>query len=442
MLRFLPCLLFVALASPLHAAGPADSDPRFDDDGRFAREYEPVSVDRNRVLLAFADTDAGPRALLERKAGAEVHVFLVRYADDGSELRGALDLGVDAADLDAARFLPDGRVLLAIQLPEEDGRRIDLQRRSVDGALDPTFGGGDGSVIHNLTDSHLHASDVAYDVQGNVVMVGSTDPIATPPGAGRTFVATLDADGTRRANFGINGTAFLDLVANVDDSPVAAALYPNGSVLVCHHAAFVGQRDALLTRVRASGTLDTGYASSGTLYYDSSQPMGEDRDDYCRGVGLQPGTGASFIAVTSSGTDVSSGGVRLLAVDSGGSAAPSFNTIAGAYPVATLAFDRSGRPLLAAVVDRSFTNVAVKLVRYTVAGAPDAGFGIGGATSIALPLTPELTAEYTNALTLMLGTDARGRVLVGGGLGDDVAFGSAWFAWRLSGDVVLIDGFE
>jgi hypothetical protein len=443
MPRLLACLLLAAMASPLQAAGPADPDPRFDGDGRFARDHAPATVPRARVVIAFADSGAGPRAVLERRVGDEVHVFLVSYADDGSELPGVLDLGLDSLQhLDAARFLPDGRLLLAIQFPEEDGKRIELQRRTASGALDTTFGGGDGSTFFSLTSSDLRAADVALDTLGNIVMVGSVDPLQTPAGAGRTFVSTLDADGTKRSGFGTNGTAFLDLVENADDTPVTAALYTTGAVLVCHDAQFVGQRDALLTRVRSSGALDTGYASSGTLYFDSTPPMAADRHDYCAGVGLQPGTGASFMAVSTYGTDAVTGGVRLLAVDSFGDDAPSFTTIAGAYPTAALAFDAAGRPLLAAVVDSSYPTVAAKLVRYSVAGAPDASFGVGGATGIPLPLTPEVMPEHASPLNLLLGTDHRGRVLVGGGVVDNAAFGSAWFAWRLSGDVVLTDGFE
>lgn len=438
---FLAALLGAMLATGPAAAAEADLDPRFDGDGRLAAEHAPAEVLRYRVLPDLSGRGTGLKALVERAAGDSARLFLVSLDEAGQAQPGAIDLGIDTAGLPVARFAPDGRFYVAFQYPEEDGRRVELSRRLADGSLDTSFG-GDGRVQFGLAGSDLLAFDIALDPAGPVLVLGSADPLGDEPDLGRTFVAQFDAAGTPRSAFDGDGFAVHDLVAGSDDAPRAAALEADGAVLVCHDAVFAGQRDALLTRLRASGPVDTSFASSGTLYYDTSLPGGADRHDYCGAVALQGGSGARFMAVGSIGIASNSGAVRLVAVDASGDAAPAFDTITGGYLPLALAFDAAQRPLLAAAVDLTEAHVAISLVRYTTAGSPDASFGVGGAASYALPLTAGMSAEAAIPFHLNASVDRRGRILLSGGMSETASFGSAWFALRVLGDQVHADGFE
>ena len=132
----------------------------------------------------------------------------------------------------------------------------------------------------------------------------------------------------------------------------------------------------------------------------------------------------------------------MIPVDASGNEGASFDTIAGTYPTLTLTFDRAGRPLMAGAVNAYTPTPAIKLVRYTTGGTPDAGFGIGGVASYPLPITQEMQAELARPINIGIALDRRGRILIGGDLDDSVAFGTAWYGLRVSGDAMLADGFE
>ena len=144
-----------------------------------------------------------------------------------------------------------------------------------DGVLDPTFGNG-GIVEIPWPAGSAEAKAVGIDSQGRIVVGGSTISDAGDPDFALFRLSSgglldnsyaADAGGFRIIDFDLDGIG-----SHSDDLINDLALYPDGSVVALGeaHFGFYGLNSQFaLTRLDASGMLDSSFAESGTAHFAS-----------------------------------------------------------------------------------------------------------------------------------------------------------------------------
>lgn len=132
-----------------------------------------------------------------------------------------------------------------------------VARLTVDGKLDPSFGGGDGEVTGYLYAEDNYAEDVVTDSQGRVYFAACGQNAETPPvfAAGRLLI-----DGTVDKGFGESGLTKVEF-GNSYACGRSIDLDYRERVLVGGN----GNHRLLAARLRTDGRLDRSFAGDGTV---------------------------------------------------------------------------------------------------------------------------------------------------------------------------------
>jgi uncharacterized delta-60 repeat protein len=238
-----------------------DLDPTFDGDGRLRLDAPPWPGAEIQVGDGIEVATTGKLVLHGRcrlcPSNADWRMFVVRLLADGTldatfDADGWYVLPVDLENLSHRALALDAanRPLLAAILPDPDFT-LSFWRLTTAGALDPTFGGGDGRV------------DTAIEPGNLIQLLASADD-------GRLYVRfglgvwRFLADGGLDTSYGDDGfaglggydegSAVLDIALQADGKLVGAGIInPNGA----------DAGDFFLARLLADGTLDVSFAGNG-----------------------------------------------------------------------------------------------------------------------------------------------------------------------------------
>jgi len=297
--------------------------------------------------------------------------------------------GQDAAQ--AVAVEPDGRIVAAGTAQGSGlgtgAGDFALARYDADGAPDPTFGTA-GTVTTDVGGADA-VDAIAVQPDGRIVAVGST----LGPGGGDFALARYDADGSLDPGFGSGGIVTTDLGG--EDQALAAALMPDGRIVVAGSTFGEAGGDFALARYLPDGSLDPSFGSGGVVRTDLG---GADDEAFAVGVfpdggvlaagdTLNPGVfpGASDLALArynADGTlDTAFGTGGMLTVD------------LGASDRAIAVFPRRDGGALVAASTLTLTGGRVALVRLTAAGRPDPRLaGTGSVVADFLPAAQPLAA--------------------------------------------------
>lgn len=190
-------------------------------------------------------------------------LVVARYLANGSldtsfSSDGVVSTHVQLHDRSHAILLqPDGKIVVA---GETDTGNLDwnfiLVRYNTNGSLDTTFS-GDGIVVTDFgAGEAIHA--LALQPDGKILAAGI---IGTAVG-----LARYNSDGSLDASFGSGGKVTTAVGSNA--CGCALALQPDGKVIVGGYAEPSGDTDFVLVRYSSSGSLDTGFGSSGKVVTD------------------------------------------------------------------------------------------------------------------------------------------------------------------------------
>ncbi|MCZ7527627.1 MAG: hypothetical protein M5U14_15365 [Acidimicrobiia bacterium] len=161
---------------------------------------------------------------------------------------------------------------------------------AADGDLDVTFGTG-GKVTTSVGADAL-AFGVAVQPDGRIVVVGEAEI-----GGDRQFVVVrYEADGSLDAGFGSAGVTVVDVGTASDDVPIAVALAPDGKIVVAGVTDAGGTMDLALVRLRTDGSVDPTFGTAGRVITDVAGGA-----DTGWGVAVQPDgrivvVGSAFVA--------------------------------------------------------------------------------------------------------------------------------------------------
>jgi uncharacterized delta-60 repeat protein len=134
------------------------------------------------------------------------------------------------------------------------GDTIHVSRQSVNGALDPSFGGGDGSV-DIVAPNGGNAQDATLQSDGKIVIAGSANGLAD------FFVVRLRTDGTLDPTFSGDGMVTTDIGGGSIDEAFGVAIGPNGRIVVAGRT----QSQAVVVRYLTNGALDTSFSGDGKI---------------------------------------------------------------------------------------------------------------------------------------------------------------------------------
>lgn len=236
-------------------AAPGDLDPSFDGNGKKTINFggidsaNAVLVQSNgRIVVAGDGAAANSFCVARLRANG---AFDTTFGSGG---RRTIDFGGDSGSLLGAALQPDGRIVLA--------GRSDLQvavaRLNPSGSLDTTFS-GDGKKLFSWG-GFSEATSVLVLPNGKILLAGFFGPEG-----GNIQVARLNANGALDNTFGTGGKAPVDFGG--DDFGLAMARQANGRIVVAGQSRVTGQSvgSAVVTRLRASGTLDPDFGGNGRV---------------------------------------------------------------------------------------------------------------------------------------------------------------------------------
>ncbi len=206
------------------------------------------------------------------------------------------------------------------------------------GALDPTFGGGDGVATTTL-DFRGDNGEVTLAVEpGGALVVAATVAHAGDPDDHDVAVARLTADGAVDRGFGDGGVRVLDLTTATDDNGVRAgpdaarglAIDPTrGAIYVLALSRAAGtlageprtDTDVTVVKLGRDGAIDAGFGGGdGRFTYDVQLVT-----ESARGIAVRP-DGSVLVSGYANTPALGSAQPLLLALDPTGALVPGFGT--------------------------------------------------------------------------------------------------------------------
>lgn len=298
-----------------------------------------------------------------------------------------------------------------------------LARYTASGGLDTTFGSG-GKVRTNFSSTtNEHATAVAVDAAGKVVVAGWGER----HGQRQIVLVRYNTNGSRDASFGSDGKVRTNFVRTSSEQAEAVAITPSGKVVLAGHGYFSGQDVILLARYNTNGTLDTSFnRPSGMMAKTYGGSTATDKNGKLLSrLFSSSHTRALDLAIDASGRYVVAGevcksGCRFLVARYHASGRLDYGFNGKGYSVTNFAsssteraramvLDSAGRIVLAGSGHVRSTRTAILLVRHRADGSRDTSFDSDGKV---------LVAYGSNNLRVRGVTlDSSGRILVSGETG-------------------------
>jgi uncharacterized delta-60 repeat protein len=240
-----------------------DPDHTFGGDGKRTTDFgkgaswinELATDGEGRIVAAGCFLPAGTTntkiALARYKAGGGLDT---KFGGDG-KVTTNFTPGWECAEDVVVRA--DGRILLGGGIGGSGGQ-FGLVRYKTNGALDSTFS-GDGRVATNFDTGFDHATALAIQGDGGIVLAGSAGP--TTGNDNRFALARYNPGGSLDSSFGDDGKVTTDLTDG-NDQAWDLAIQPTSEIVAVGVAAGSGERFALV-RYDSSGDLDGSFGTGG-----------------------------------------------------------------------------------------------------------------------------------------------------------------------------------
>lgn len=329
----------------------------------------------------------------------------------------------------AAAVQDDGKVVtVGRTATAAGGTDIAIVRHGRDGTLDATFGNG-GKVITAIAPGRGadEARAVLVQPDGKIVVGGYSDASGTDKDF---LVVRYNANGTLDTSFGDGGKRVTP-VGDGTDQVYALARQPDGKIVAAGSAAFsqsTGQ-DFALIRYTADGALDAGFGVGGKVT-TAINSFGANELIY--GIVLQPVGGETrIVAVGGEGTFIAARYTSTGMLDpdfgDGGKVRALFPSNIGSAESVTLTDDN--KIVIAGHIGHEFS-----LVRLNTDGSLDTGFGTGGRV-----ITPVSGTNWDEATAVVRQAD--GKLLVGGWVYEGVSTNGNFAVLRYAADGTLDPSF-
>ena len=338
-------------------------------------DAHPLTVSRNRGRLSGRRSPAAV-------AAATVVAATLAAAAPADAFHGSLDPTFDGdgrvttsehafRGVDVAA-LPDGRILAAAG----GVGGVTLTRFTTIGAVDGSFGQGGKVTVPNLS-----SPQVLVQPDGRIVLAGT---LASGGTTGGDFgVMRLLPDGAPDTGFGTGGAVTTEVgtagtpAVVVSDVVTAAALQPDGRIVVGGTTGQIGVFDVALVRYTPDGALDPTFDGDGKVVTD----FGTAGMNVANDLAVQ-GDGRVVVLGWAETTAAGAARVSLARYTAGGALDSTFDAdgvVVGPSGYArALALQPDGRIVVAGSTESGGAHHAT-LLRHRADGTPDRTFGRDGA---------------------------------------------------------------
>lgn len=286
--RFLPWACLAAAIPACALAAPGDLDCGFGSAGIVTRDFSSGDAPFNAIDGAKeAVLQSSGKLVAIGNSGGNVRLsrFLAdgsldtTFATDGTVVHGFAGVGF------ASVVAIDGqdRILVAghIDNPDQDAF---VARFTAEGAIDPTFGGGDGWTSFDFSAGTTGTGNEAVlamtvDASDRPVLAGHVDDNGNVihPSNANVVAARLTEAGALDASFGSGGVAIASTPTGFNDESLRAVrIDPAGRIVAVGNTYYPqptnhNATNTLVVRWTAAGALDTSFAGTGVLVLDLSQ---------------------------------------------------------------------------------------------------------------------------------------------------------------------------
>lgn len=154
---------------------------------------------------------------------------------------------------------PDGKILVSASLSGNPSKIV-LIRYTGSGALDTTFGGGDGIVIQGVGNNSFFSTSLALQTDGKIVVIGSWHELNLFQ---KPIAFRFNANGTLDTSFGFLGLAAPALPSDWLYAS-SVVIQTDGKILMTCRATVTG-RPFVLIRLNPNGTLDPTFNTDGVI---------------------------------------------------------------------------------------------------------------------------------------------------------------------------------
>lgn len=256
----------------LALAQPGSLDPTFGDAGvvllqpgfHFDEASAVATLPDNTVILAGGTWGFfGPDTI----CGLVVHLLDDGSLDPSFAMGGyAPIIGGERNSLNGLAVTSSGFVVAGSALAEYDGTDPDpdtqvlLARISTTGTIDPGFGSG-GITKTDIGSGDDVAADIAVQPDGRIIVAGYTEDAN---GEKNGLIMRYNADGTLDGTFSSDGKLVITAWSG-EDALNDVALLTDGSIVGAGYATFGGIRKSILVKVSIDGTYDAGFGIDGLL---------------------------------------------------------------------------------------------------------------------------------------------------------------------------------
>ena len=165
---------------------------------------------------------------------------------------------------EAIQLMGDGRIVVAGTAIIGDGNDPDfvVARFKVNGAVDKSFGGGDGIASRGGEEWQV-TGDAALDGKGGIIVAGRSDDNAV--------LVRLNGDGTFDTNFGIAGVAKVQPAQFGERAMLESVIVHGGKII----AAGQGGDDVLVAAFTSDGNLDSSFGDGVGRFDHNLQANGD-----------------------------------------------------------------------------------------------------------------------------------------------------------------------
>jgi uncharacterized delta-60 repeat protein len=192
---------------------------------------------------------------------------LVRYNTDGSldttfGTNGMVrtDLGSNTNDVaNAMKLTSDGRIVLAGSSLVSGSQQFAAARYLSNGALDTSFGGGDGFVVMPFVNGNGQAKAVATLADGSMILAGTLMDFAASTGSDYAAIRLL-SDGTLDTNFGAAGWTTVHL-GGQGETANGVLVTSTGAIVLVGESSQTTQQVVGVARLTAAGQLDDTFGA-------------------------------------------------------------------------------------------------------------------------------------------------------------------------------------
>jgi uncharacterized delta-60 repeat protein/uncharacterized repeat protein (TIGR01451 family) len=382
------------------ALNVGDLDPSFGTDGKVTTDFLGDTDECHDMAI---QTD-GKIVLVGRSngSGGDFDFALARYNSDGSldtsfgsGGKVTTDFGNDEIGY-AVAIQSDGKIVAVGSSWWPSSSSWALARYNSNGNLDTSFG-SNGKVITDLGSGKDHATDIAIQPDGKIVVTGSREG-----GSVNSFYAydialvCYNSDGSLDTSFGSSGKVIADF--GREETGSALAIQADGKIVIAGQSIAYYNHYPLLARYNSNGSLDTSFGSNGKVI-----------DSF--------GGGYNDVAIQTDGKIVVVGGEAdfiLVRYNSNGSLDTSFGTdgkvttdFGDDESGRVIAIQTDGKIVVAGTIGYSGDNSHdFALARHNSSGSLDTSFNIDG------KVITDFGSWWDEAHAVAIQTD--GRIVVAG----------------------------